>query len=157
MTVSASFRAMTDDDIALVTAAEQRYMHDIEPEHETRWLAATERNQRLWLDNLERAAVLQVDDSVAGYELWARDGKDATLVTINVRPEYRRQGLGRLLVSRFVSDAAACGCTTLRLGVHRNNPVRGLYEQAGFVLDRPDGDYLLYVRRLQFGTGIEGE
>ena len=68
----------------------------------------------------------------------------ATLVTIQVRPEYRRRGYGRTLLGAFAEQGAKAGYRLLHLGVHKDNPARALYEQAGYQPAGSDGDYLLY-------------
>lgn len=60
-----------------------------------------------------------------------------------VRPPFRGQGLGRLIVERLEEHAMANGVTTLRLetGIHQVAAIR-LYEALGFVRIAPFGDYV---------------
>jgi ribosomal-protein-alanine N-acetyltransferase len=52
-----------------------------------------------------------------------------------VLPAYRRQGIGRALLDRVLSDAAADGATRALLEVRRSNePARRLYERLGFTV-----------------------
>ena len=112
------------------------YMREIESEHVDKWLQAVDRNLELWTKNLSRARVIDIGGQPAGIMLWMPLPEGvAVLVTIHVLPQFRRQGLGQCLLERFVSDASASGSSTLTLGVHKVNPARELYEQAGFRAD----------------------
>lgn len=44
----------------------------------------------------------------------------------------------------LISDASADGFSSLQLGVYKDNPVRGLYEKAGFRHAHAEGEYLYY-------------
>jgi ribosomal-protein-alanine N-acetyltransferase len=125
--------------------SELQYMRDIESEQVDRWLRATDRNLELWTANLSRGRVIDSAGLPAGIMLWMpQPDAVAVLVTIHVLPQLRRQGLGHRLLERFISDASAGGFSTLQLGVHQNNPVRALYEKAGFTQTRTEGGYLHY-------------
>jgi ribosomal protein S18 acetylase RimI-like enzyme len=119
-------------------------MQTIEPDQLAAWTEATDRNLELWTANLERAFVAEIDGEAAGYSIWMHRDGGAVLVTIHVLPGHRRHGLGTLLLHAFLDDAAGHGYSRCELGVHRDNPIRGLYERAGFVHTSEDGDYLLY-------------
>jgi ribosomal-protein-alanine N-acetyltransferase len=52
-----------------------------------------------------------------------------------VRPEHRRQGIGRVLLERILEDAARLGAPNATLEVRRSNTAaRRLYERAGFAI-----------------------
>jgi ribosomal protein S18 acetylase RimI-like enzyme len=74
------------------------------------------------------------------------DDGAALVVTVQVLPASRRRGLGRRLLEECARQAAAAGYAEVRLGVHRDNPARALYEAAGFAPAGEDGAYLLYRR-----------
>ena len=133
-------------DLPMLYRSELQYMRDIEGDQLGRWMQAIDRNLELWTANLPRARVAEVDGAPAGIMLWMPlpDGS-AVLVTLHVLPDYRRQGTGRLLLGRFISDATASGSTTLTLGVHRGNPARALYEEAGFAHTGEEDAYLYYA------------
>jgi len=134
-------------------------MRDMEPENEAAWLAAIDRNLQLWIDNLGRTVVAELDTVVVGYEMWSRTGTTSTLVTLNVSVDFRGRGLGAQLLQRFGSDAIAAGAGHLELGVHSRNRARRLYEAAGYRQVGVDGDYLLYELphgSLRSGAGAEG-
>jgi ribosomal protein S18 acetylase RimI-like enzyme len=128
--------------------AERDYIKAIEPDQEAAWTAGIDRTLDLWISNLDRATILLAGTDTAGFVIWMptpahRDGA-ATLITIQVRPAYRRRGYGRILLGVFADQAAAAGFRLLHLGVHKDNPARALYEQAGYQPAGSDGDYLLY-------------
>ena len=53
--------------------------------------------------------------------------------TMGVRPEYRKRGLGKAVVAKFVEIGLARGYRRFRLEVDRDNaPARRLFEGAGF-------------------------
>ena len=97
-------------------------MREIEPEHEARWAADTDRNLASWIAGLDLTMVMEIDGEPAGYETWAPKGGAAVLTTIHVFDGYRRAGRGARLLRTFISDARTHGFTDLALGVHRNNP-----------------------------------
>jgi ribosomal protein S18 acetylase RimI-like enzyme len=112
----------------------------------------------LWITNLDRTTMLLAGTDIAGFVIWTpspahRDGA-ATLVTIQVRPAYRRRGYGRILLGVFADQAVAERCRLLHLGVHKDNPARALYEHAGYQPAGSDGDYLLYDLAAGSPTGV---
>lgn len=138
-------RAAEPTDLPMLYRSELQYMREIESEQVDRWLRAVDRNLELWTTNLSRARVIDSAGLPAGIMLWMPlPNGVAVLVTIHVLPQFRRQGLGQRLLERFISDASADGFSTLHLGVHKNNPVRGLYEKAGFRQTQAEEEYLYY-------------
>jgi len=132
-------------DLPMVFRAERDYIRNVEPDQEAAWTAAIDRNLALWIAELDRTTVLQCDGRPAGFATWTRSGDTATLVTVQVLPEFRRRGLGRLLVRWFIDQARSAGCAAVELGVHRDNPARDLYEGVGFTRVGEDGPYLLFA------------
>lgn len=128
--------------------AERDYITAVEPGQEAAWTAAIDRSLELWIANLDRTTMLLAGPDVAGFVIWtptpAYAAGAATLVTVQVRPAYRRRGYGRILLGVFAEQATAAGSRLLHLGVHRDNPARTLYERAGYRSAGTDGDYLLY-------------
>ena len=90
--------------------------------------------------------MLEVDGAPAGSVMWTPDDGAALVVTVQVLSRFRRRVLGRRLLEERARQAEAAGCGEVRLGVHRNNPARSLYEAAGFVRVGEDGAYLLFRR-----------
>jgi len=83
-----------------------------------------------------------------GFILMRTVADEAEILTLAVRPDARRRGLGAELVARGAADAAARGATRLFLEVaDDNDAARALYARAGFeeagrrprYYARPDG------------------
>jgi GNAT superfamily N-acetyltransferase len=143
-----TWRTATAGDLPFIHDGELDYIREREPAHEAAWLAALDRNRRLWGANLARTTVAEVGGEPAGYGMWAVLDGLATVVTLYVRREHRRHGLGAALLDVVVDDARRTGHDVLALGVHRENPARHLYESAGFTAAGEDGDYLFFRRGL---------
>jgi GNAT superfamily N-acetyltransferase len=135
-------------DLSFIEAAELAYIRDHEPDQETAWLAAVQRNRDFWAENLARTTVAELDGTPIGYGMWAVLDGTATVVTLHVAPAHRRHGLGRRLLAAVCDDVRRGGHAVLVLGVHRANPARRLHETAGFARTGEDGDYLLFRRDL---------
>lgn len=54
------------------------------------------------------------------------------LLLFAIAPEYRRRGLGHLLLERFISQARANGMSRIFLEMRRDNPANFLYAAHGF-------------------------
>jgi ribosomal-protein-alanine N-acetyltransferase len=77
--------------------------------------------------------LLQVDGEDAGVALWRTTVDEAELLTIAVRADHRRRGVGRALLDAIIERARQRGARTLFLEVGVDNPpARSLYAQAGF-------------------------
>lgn len=77
----------------------------------------------------------------------------AEMQLLGVRPQYRGQGLGRLLVDAAIAAAARLGCTRLILWTQPSmEEAQRLYESAGFVhtgdMSRDGRPYRVYERVL---------
>ncbi|MBN1091759.1 GNAT family N-acetyltransferase [Blastococcus sp. TML/M2B] len=142
------WRTASAVDLPLVEAAELDYIRQREPDQEAAWLAALDRNRRLWGENLERTTVVELDGAPVGYGMWTVLDGVATVVTLHVSPAHRRLGLGRRLLDAVADHVRRGGHAALALGVHRENPARRLYEAAGFRCTGEDGEYVLFRRDL---------
>ena len=141
-----TIRPAEPTDLPMLYRSELQYMRDIEGGQLGRWMQAIDRNLELWTTNLPRARVAEVGGVPAGIMLWMPLPEGAAvLVTLHVLPDLRRQGIGRLLLDTFITDARTGGSTSLTLGVHRGNPARALYEGAGFVRTGEEDAYLYYA------------
>ena len=141
-----TIRPAEPTDLPMLYRSELQYMRDIEGGQLGRWMQAIDRNLELWTTNLPRARVAEVDGVPAGIMLWMPLPEGAAvLVTLHVLPDLRRQGIGRLLLDTFITDARTGGSTSLTLGVHRGNPARALYEGAGFVRTGEEDAYMYYA------------
>jgi ribosomal-protein-alanine N-acetyltransferase len=77
--------------------------------------------------------LLEADGQDAGFALCRVAADEAELLTIAVRPAWRRQGLGRRLLAAVVDRVRDAGARTLFLEVGVDNPAaRSLYEAQGF-------------------------
>ena len=88
-------------------------------------------------ETVQMPLVAFVEQTPAGLA-WARvDEHDPTvahLFQVWVAPEYRGQGIGRLMTNTAIAWARDLGVGRLRLGVTPSHPAaRHLYRQAGFV------------------------
>lgn len=152
-TVSCMLRRATVDDLPAILRYERDYVLTIEPDSAAGWTEAIDRNLQLWIECLGTTVVLELPESAgdadpAGFVMWHQEGTEATVVTIQVARHHRRAGHGRTLLEAFEQRAAAGGARVLRLGVHRDNPARALYERTGYDPVGPDGDYVLFERRI---------
>lgn len=139
-------RKATPHDLPFIYRGERAYMDEIEPAGLASWINAIDRNLELWIDHLERTVVVDLDGERVAYAMWAPSGEAATLITIHVAHSVRRRGLGAELMGWFAESAQQAGHRILKLGVHRDNPARSLYERSGFACVSDDGDYLFYRR-----------
>lgn len=137
-------RAALPTDLPFVFSGELDYIRTIEPTQETSWKNGMRSHLVQWTGNLDRMFILEIDGELIGYCFWQIDDQTAVLASIYVKPEQRRKGLGLLLLKRYITDASLRGFGQFGLGVHVNNPVRPMYETAGFTWTRDEGDYSHY-------------
>jgi ribosomal protein S18 acetylase RimI-like enzyme len=153
VTAETLLRPATIDDLPAILRYERDYVRTIEPESAAGWTESIDKNLALWIECLPTTVVLEVpgsgDADPAGFVMWLQDADSATVVTIQVARHHRRTGLDRLLLDAFEERAAAGGARVLKLGVHRDNPARALYERAGWDGAGTDGDYVLFERRFR--------
>lgn len=80
-------------------------------------------------------AVIAEEAEPAGFILCRAIGGEAEILTLAVRPEARRRGLGRALVESAFGLAKQAGADAFFLEVAEDNaPAIGLYQTAGFRL-----------------------
>jgi ribosomal-protein-alanine N-acetyltransferase len=70
--------------------------------------------------------------TAAGFALNRKVIDEAELLLIGVRPRFRREGIGRLLLDRTREVAALAGASRLHLEVRQGNGALELYRSAGF-------------------------
>lgn len=81
--------------------------------------------------------VARAGDALAGYMLLQHVGEEMELHTLATRPELRRAGVARGLLTHMVAEARRLGSTRIFLQVRPSNaPARALYDSLGF---RPIG------------------
>jgi ribosomal protein S18 acetylase RimI-like enzyme len=79
----------------------------------------------------------------------------ASLMTIGVHPDYRRQGIGERLVQAFTFEMGKRGVPRIKLGVRADNAgARKLYERLGWrqvptASGDGEGESCMYVREIQ--------
>ena len=83
---------------------------------------------------------------------------ECTIFNIGVLPQYRRKGLGKLLIDELICEAKKRDFAFITLEVRSENiPAYKLYEKAGFTLcgkrkgyyKNPDDDALIYTLNLR--------
>ena len=82
-------------------------------------------------------------EATQGHGFVAEDVPELSIAVIAAR---RHQGIGRRLLFGLIEASVAQGCRALSLSVAENNPARGLYESAGFVLVEKHGHSCTMVR-----------
>ena len=114
---------------------------------ESPWTAATWRSM-LSLSGVFALLAADAGDIGAepdpvGFALGQIAGDDMEVLAIGVRPDRRRQGIGRRLLQALAIAARETGITGIVLEVaEANRPARALYESAGFqVVGRRRGYY----------------
>jgi ribosomal-protein-alanine N-acetyltransferase len=77
--------------------------------------------------------VVKVNQRVVGYTcLWQVD-EQMEIANFAVSPEFRRKGIGRMLMERVLFEAREKGCTSVILSVRESNVVAiNLYTEFGF-------------------------
>lgn len=112
---------MNEDHVAQVAALEKLIFSDAWSENSVRSELTNELS--LWLVALD-------GDTVAGYIGSQTVLGEADMLNLAVKPEYRRQGLGRQLVNELIRQLDA-HCLTLEVRV-TNEPAKNLYGSMGF-------------------------
>ncbi len=83
------------------------------------------------------------EGTLAGFAIgYLSDGRIAHVVTLDVRPERRRGGLGKLLLEDLLARLARSGAREAHLEVSTENAgAIAFYEKLGFLLRRRLSDY----------------
>jgi [ribosomal protein S18]-alanine N-acetyltransferase len=78
--------------------------------------------------------VVRFDQRIVGYTcLWCVD-EQMEIANFAVSPEFRRKGIGRMMMEEVFSEAIKRGCTSVILSVRETNlPAINLYRGFGFV------------------------
>jgi ribosomal-protein-alanine N-acetyltransferase len=78
--------------------------------------------------------VAEVDGRIEGFAMAHMHGEAARLLTIDVDPDARRLGIGRLLLRAAEREGAKWGCASMGLEVRvTNHGAISLYESAGYI------------------------
>jgi ribosomal-protein-alanine N-acetyltransferase len=71
---------------------------------------------------------------VTGFSLYRTVSDEAELLLLAVSPDYRRRGIGKLLLDHFMDAARNYGASRVHLEVREGNPALRMYRTAGFTL-----------------------
>lgn len=74
------------------------------------------------------------DGRPAGFALYRTIAGEAELLLLAVSPEFRRRGIGRMLLDQFLDHARDRGVSRVHLEVREGNPAVIMYRSAGFSL-----------------------
>ena len=94
---------------------------------------------RFFLDELQvdcaRSILAEVDGRIVGYVLFWFLPEEVDIHNIAVHPDFRRQGIGRLLLEQVVDSARRQDRLRVTLDVRFSNaPAQNLYRSFGFVI-----------------------
>ncbi len=112
-----------------------------------------------------RFTVAELDGRVAGYSVVIQAGDEAELANIAVDESARRRGVGRVLLTAALAEAARSGVQAMYLEVRASNvAAQALYEALGFTpagrrrgyYQRPDEDALVLVWRADRAVSPQG-
>jgi len=79
-----------------------------------------------------RLMLARRDGEAAGFSLYRTVSDEAELLLLAVAPEFRRRGIGTLLLDHFLDAARAAGASRVHLEVREGNPAVIMYRNAGF-------------------------
>jgi [ribosomal protein S18]-alanine N-acetyltransferase len=74
------------------------------------------------------------DGRAAAFSLYRTVHDEGELLLLGVAPEFRRNGIGRMLLDHFIDRAREAGASRVHLEVREGNPAVMLYRSAGFTL-----------------------
>ncbi|MDP3549398.1 MAG: GNAT family N-acetyltransferase [Novosphingobium sp.] len=87
---------------------------------------------RYGLIGADGAEQLPQTSDAAGFFMSRGILDEEELLLFAIAPEYRRQGLGHILLTRFISSAKDNGMSRIFLEMRRGNPAAFLYASHGF-------------------------
>ena len=99
------------------------------------------------LDHFECAEIIMIGGKAVGLLKVNREGAVWDLIQIQLLPHLQGKGVGRKLIERLLSEAAAAGAS-VKLSVLKGNPAKKLYEQLGFRVVR-EGAKEYFMRHSQ--------
>ena len=85
----------------------------------------------------------QAAQTAAGFVLTRKAADEEELLLIAVTPQFRRRGLGEILIQHLFDRARSEGTANIFLEMRRGNPAIHLYEKVGF---KPIGERRNYYR-----------
>lgn len=81
----------------------------------------------------ECAEIIISNGTAAGLLKVARDGKEWTLIQIQLIPSLQGKGIGSTLIREIIDESRQAGAN-LNLSVLKTNPALGLYKRLGFLI-----------------------
>ncbi len=85
-------------------------------------------------DPLFRVRVVKADNAVAGHTVFSIIGDTAELISVAVKEDFRRKGLGEALINDLLTIAKGENCTSVLLEVRESNSKAiALYTKLGFI------------------------
>jgi ribosomal-protein-alanine N-acetyltransferase len=120
-------RKITFDDLPGVIELERLLFTD------DAWSEETYRSELADRDGTRHYVLAEEDGVIAGWAGLAAAGGQGDVLTIGVRPELQGRGLGSILLTELLDEAADRGCGEVFLDVRADNDrARRLYERMGF-------------------------
>lgn len=141
--MSLSVRNMKQQDIPFLVKLEQKLFSDA-------WTEMSLINTLHYRP--DTSFVAELDGEPVGYLFFMAAADEGELLRIGVSPEYRRQGVGQVLLDHMDYFVLENGIYSVWLEVRESNePARALYEKSGFVTQgcrkkyyhRPDEDAVI--------------
>lgn len=141
--MSLSVRNMKQQDIPFLVKLEQKLFSDA-------WTEMSLINTLHYRP--DTSFVAELDGEPVGYLFFMAAADEGELLRIGVSPEYRRQGVGQVLLEHMDYFVLENGIYSVWLEVRESNePARALYEKSGFVTQgcrkkyyhRPDEDAVI--------------
>ena len=130
-----TIRPMNFDDLEAVEAVDQAAFEDV-------WQNSKE-SLELAFKQAAVATVVEVDDTLAGYQISTATPMGGHLARLAVHPHYQRQGIGMGLVRDMLSQFERRGALTVTVNTQQDNVTSlGLYERIGF--HRTGEEYPVY-------------
>ncbi len=84
-------------------------------------------------DPLFRVRVIKIDNAVAGHTVFSVIGDTVELISVAVKEDFRRKGLGEALIKDLLTIAKEENCTSVLLEVRESNSKAiALYTKLGF-------------------------
>ena len=125
---SINIRAYTISDLYHVTQIFGASFNNLNPLETVTHLFSTSSSQ-----GLIASVATQTEIADAGYILFRIIVGEADILSLGVHPMFRRQGVGRALVTAVLEGAKFAGTSSVTLEVHEENfPATSLYSGLGF-------------------------
>jgi ribosomal-protein-alanine N-acetyltransferase len=86
------------------------------------------------MPGVELVLARESEGELAGFSLFRTVADEAELLLLAVSPDYRRRGIGQMLLDHFIERARDAGASRVHLEVREGNPAVIMYRQAGFGL-----------------------